>query len=102
AEQDYAAEAVVVLTTATSINDPQVLRFALHPDQAQQLNDVLPLLEQADWVYLLRAGDRLTSTSLLVLAERIAHIPGMLCAYSDEGAIIEDESGERIFKPGFN
>ncbi|WP_163007160.1 hypothetical protein, partial [Pseudomonas viridiflava] len=85
-----------------SINDPQVLRFALHPDQAQQLNDVLPLLEQADWVYLLRAGDRLTSTSLLVLAERIAHIPGMLCAYSDEGAIIEDESGEPIFKPGFN
>ncbi|KTC18265.1 glycosyl transferase family 2 [Pseudomonas marginalis ICMP 11289] len=102
AEQDYAAEAVVVLTTATSINDPQVLRFALHPDQAQQLNDVLPLLEQADWVYLLRAGDRLTSTSLLVLAERIAHIAGMLCAYSDEGAIVEDESREPIFKPGFN
>lgn len=102
AEQDYAAEAVVVLTTATSLNDPQVLRFALQADWAQQLNDVLPMLEQADWVYLLRAGDTLTSPALLVLAERIAHLPGVLCVYSDEGARVDDEPQEPVFKPDFN
>ncbi|EPN16358.1 glycosyl transferase family protein, partial [Pseudomonas syringae pv. actinidiae ICMP 19070] len=67
AEQDYAADSVVVLTNA-EVDDAQVLRFSLQPDWARQLNEVLPLLENADWVYLLRAGDRLTQPSLLVLA----------------------------------
>ncbi|RMT80102.1 glycosyltransferase [Pseudomonas viridiflava] len=102
AEQDYAAEAVVVLTTAASVSDPQVLRFPLQADWARQLNDVLPMLEHADWVYLLRAGDTLTSPALLVLAERIAHMPGVLCIYSDEGAIVDEEPQEPILKPDFN
>lgn len=101
AEQDYAADSVVVLTNA-SVDDPQVLRFSLQPDWARQLNEVLPLLDSADWVYLLRAGDRLTQPALLILAERIAQTPGLLCVYSDEGALVEDESREPIFKPGFN
>ncbi|MFH7473920.1 hypothetical protein RA264_29690, partial [Pseudomonas syringae pv. tagetis] len=55
AEQDYAAESVVVLTNA-SVDDAQVLRFSLKPDWGRHLNEVLPLLDSADWVYLLRAG----------------------------------------------
>lgn len=101
AEQDYAADSVVVLTNA-NVDDPQVLRFSLQPDWSRQLNDVLPLLDSADWVYLLRAGDRLTQSALLVLAERIAQTSGLLCIYSDEGALVDDESREPIFKPGFN
>ncbi|WP_024678171.1 glycosyltransferase [Pseudomonas syringae] len=101
AEQDYAADSVVVLTNA-EVGDPQVLRFSLQPDWARQLNEVLPLLENADWVYLLRAGDRLTQPSLLVLAERIAQHEGLLCVYSDEGALVDGKSSEPIFKPDFN
>ncbi|GFM69370.1 glycosyl transferase family 2 [Pseudomonas cichorii] len=102
ADQNYTAESVVVLTNATSLEDQQVLRFPLQADWSQQLNDVLPLLEHADWVYLLRAGDRLTEPALLILAERIVQTAGLLCVYSDEGAIIEDESQEPVFKPDFN
>ncbi|WP_164569001.1 hypothetical protein, partial [Pseudomonas viridiflava] len=60
------------------------------------------LLDSADWIYLLRAGDRLTQPALLVMAERIAQTPGLLCIYSDEGALVDEESREPIFKPGFN
>ncbi|QXG39482.1 glycosyltransferase [Pseudomonas viridiflava] len=102
ADQDYAAESVVVMSNAADIDDQQVLRFAFQSDWARQMNDVLPLLENADWVYLLRAGDRLVAPALLVLAERIAQMPGLLCIYSDEGAVVGDESREPIFKPDFN
>ncbi|EGH18323.1 glycosyl transferase, group 2 family protein, partial [Pseudomonas savastanoi pv. glycinea str. race 4] len=77
-------------------------RFSLQPDWARQLNEVLPLLENADWVYLLRAGDRLTQPSLLVLAERVAQSEGLLCVYSDEGALVDGKSSEPIFKPDSN
>ncbi|RMV73482.1 Glycosyl transferase, group 2 protein [Pseudomonas caricapapayae] len=101
AEQDYAADSVVVLTNA-SVDEPQVLRFPLQADWTRQLNEILPLLENADWVYLLRAGDRLTQPALLVLAERIAQSTGLLCIYSDEGALVDEQSKEPIFKPDFN
>ncbi|MEE4180598.1 glycosyltransferase [Pseudomonas viridiflava] len=100
-EQDYAADSVVVLTHG-SVDDPQVLRFSLQQDWSRQLNEVLQLLDSADWIYLLRAGDRLTQPALLVMAERIAQTPGLLCIYSDEGALVDEESREPIFKPGFN
>ena len=62
----------------------------------------MPQLEGAHWFYLLRAGDTLRESALLVLAERIAGTPGMLCAYSDEGALVDGESVEPVFKPDFN
>jgi len=102
AEQNYAAESVVVLTNTSSVDDPTVLRFGLQANWSRQLNDILPLLENADWVYLLRAGDRLTPPALLILAERVAQTPGLKCVYSDEGALVDDESQEPIFKPDFN
>ena len=45
------------------------MRLPLRDNWAAQLNEALPLLEGADWVYLLRAGDRLTQAALLVLAD---------------------------------
>lgn len=102
AAQDYPAHGVVVLTEALEVFDPQVLRFTLQENRARQLNEVLPLLEPADWVYLLRAGDRLVAPALLVLAEHVAHQPGLMCVYSDEGALDDEESREPVFKPDFN
>jgi glycosyltransferase involved in cell wall biosynthesis len=103
AGQTYPAESVVVFTNEVSVGDANVLRLPLQSSLAQQLNDTIALLENADWVYLLRAGDRLTEPALMVLAERIAQKGGFSCAYSDEGALRDnDESLEPVFKPDFN
>lgn len=102
ADQDYAAESVVVLSNVTCASELSVMRLPLQANWVRQLNDVLPGLENADWIYLLRAGDRLTEPSLLVLAERIAQMSGIHCVYSDEGALREGESLEPVFKPDFN
>ncbi|MGE8190085.1 glycosyltransferase [Pseudomonas sp. NPDC086278] len=100
--QLYASQAVVVLSNTAFDADDHVLQLPLDDNWSQQLNAVVPQLEGAHWFYLLRAGDTLRESSLLVLAERIAGTPGMLCAYSDEGALVEGESAEPVFKPGFN
>jgi glycosyltransferase involved in cell wall biosynthesis len=100
--QLYAPQAVVVLSNANCDGADNVLQLPLEDNWARQLNGVIPQLEGAHWFYLLRAGDTLRESSLLVLAERIAGTPGMLCAYSDEGALVEGESAEPVFKPGFN
>jgi glycosyltransferase involved in cell wall biosynthesis len=102
AEQDYPAHSVAVLTNAARVADPQVMRLPLQDNWAAQLNEVLPLLEGADWIWLLRAGDRVTKAALLILAERVAQVPGLMCVYSDEGGLDEEQSCEPIFKPDFN
>ncbi|MFJ2488644.1 glycosyltransferase [Pseudomonas sp. NPDC087639] len=100
--QLYAPAAVVLLSDAQCDVGERVLQLPFQADWAQQLNAVIPQLEGADWFYLLRAGDTLRESALLILAERIAATPGLLCAYSDEGALIEGESIEPVFKPDFN
>jgi GT2 family glycosyltransferase len=100
--QLYAPQAVVVLSNAVCNGADNVLLLPLEDNWSHQLNAIVPQLEGAHWFYLLRAGDTLRESSLLVLAERIAGTPGMLCAYSDEGALVEGESAEPVFKPGFN
>ncbi|MCE4055239.1 glycosyltransferase [Pseudomonas sp. Au-Pse12] len=102
AEQLYAPQAVVVLSDAECEIGERVLQQPLRADWAGQLNEWVPQLEGCDWFYLVRAGDRLRDSALLVLAERIANTSGMLCAYSDEGALLEGESVEPVFKPDFN
>lgn len=102
AAQDYPAQAVVVLSRDEEGEQVGALRFVLQDNWAAQINEILPLLEQADWIYLLRAGDRLVEPALLVLAERVAQTPGLKCIYSDEGALINEESAEPVFKPDFN
>ncbi|XSS64929.1 glycosyltransferase [Pseudomonas sp. B11] len=100
--QLYAPQAVLVLSDADCSTRERVLQQPLRGDGLQQLNELLPQLEGCDWFYLLQAGDRLSASALLVLAERIASIPTMLGAYSDEGALVESESVEPVFKPDFN
>lgn len=100
--QLYAPQAVIVLSNADCDADDNVLQLPLEANWSHQLNAVVPQLEGTHWFYLLRAGDTLRESALLVLAERIAGTPDMLCAYSDEGALVEGESLDPVFKPDFN
>lgn len=104
-QQLYPPAQVVLLSTRESVPDAQDLNIALYAltsDWAAQLNDVLDSMPHADWVYLLRPGDRLVESALLVLAERIANLPGIRCIYSDESAWVNEVSQEPVFKPDFN
>ena len=100
--QTYACESIVLLSNGTGELDGGIVRLPLQADWPQQLNQLMPQLETADWFYLLRAGDRLTESALLVLADRIVGAPGAYCIYSDEGALVDDESEQPVFKPDFN
>ncbi|MGC5700243.1 glycosyltransferase [Pseudomonas sp. NFXW11] len=100
--QLFAPTAVLVLSAVELEERAGVLQQPLRSDWLQQLNELVPQLEGCDWFYLLQAGDRLQESALVVLAERIANTPAMLCAYSDEGALLEGESAEPVFKPDFN
>ena len=101
-EQLYPAQAVVVLSDAHCEATDRVLQLPYQSDWARQLNAIVPQLEGAHWFYLLRAGDTLRDSALLILAERVAGIQGVLCVYSDEGALMDAESCEPVFKPDFN
>ncbi|WP_434629192.1 glycosyltransferase [Pseudomonas sp. Z1-29] len=100
--QLYPAHAVVVLSDAHCEVNDRVLQLPYQADWARQLNAIVPQLEGAHWFYLLRAGDTLRDSALLILAERVAGIQGVLCVYSDEGALMDAESCEPVFKPDFN
>lgn len=101
-KQIYPPHAVLVLSNALLATDGRVLQLPLQSDWRQQLNGVLGQLEEAQWIYLLRSGDRLADSALVVLAERVAAKQGIHCAYSDEGALVQGESVEPVFKPDFN
>ncbi|WP_434625949.1 glycosyltransferase [Pseudomonas sp. Z5-35] len=100
--QLYPSQAVVVLSDAQCEVDQRVLQLPYQADWPRQLNDIVPQLEGAHWFYLLQAGDALRDSALLILAERIAGKDGVLCIYSDEGALVDGESFEPVFKPDFN
>lgn len=100
--QLYGPLAVLVLSNGQRAADGRVLQVPLQSDWARQLNALLPQLDGAQWCYLLRAGDRLAESALVVLAERIAANPGIECVYSDEGALCDGESLEPVLKPDFN
>lgn len=102
--QLYPADLILVLSSACfeTALDENILRMPLQDNWQQQLNEVLPQLQGADWVYLLRAGDRLTESALVVLAERIVAFADARCIYTDEGALLEGESARPAFKPDFN
>ncbi|MFJ2390042.1 glycosyltransferase [Pseudomonas koreensis] len=104
AAQEYLPELTIVLSAscATAELNERVVRMPLQDDWQQQINQLLPQLDGADWFYLLRAGDRLVVPALLVMAERIALSRSLTCLYSDEGGLSEGESTEPVFKPDFN
>lgn len=102
--QHYPAELVLVLSSAceTPALEGRIYQLPLQDDGIAQTNELLGQLEGADWVYLLRAGDRLTDTALLVLADRMVMASHLACVYSDEGALRDGESLDPVFKPDFN
>ncbi|MBB3240354.1 glycosyltransferase involved in cell wall biosynthesis [Pseudomonas sp. Tn43] len=100
--QLYTPQAVVLLSDAHCDADDRIVQLPFQSNWAQQLNAVVPQLEGAHWFYLLRAGDTLRESALLILAERIAGSAGLLCVYSDEGALVDGESIDPVFKPDFN
>ncbi len=102
ADQLYEPMAVLLLSDAQGVSDPRILQVAPKSGWATQLNGLLPDLEGADWFYVLRSGDRLAESALLVLAECIAAMPHVRCVYSDEGALVDGVSTEPVFKPDFN
>ncbi len=104
ARQAYSAELVLVL----SVNckevalEGHVFRVPLQGDGIEQLNELLPQLNGAHWFYMLRPGDRLVESALLMIAERAATHAELRCIYSDEGGLVGGESGAPVFKPDFN
>ncbi|WDY59462.1 glycosyltransferase [Pseudomonas sp. PSKL.D1] len=102
ATQLYPVHACVVLADAVPVSDISLVHQPLQANWPQQLNQLLASLHDADWVYLLRAGDRLSESAILLLAERAAVFPSLACAYSDEGAWRDGKASEPVFKPAFN
>lgn len=99
--QLYPAHDCVVLSSAPE-HGLGVRTMALQGDWPAQLNTLVEACGADEWVYLLRAGDRLSESALLVLAERIAVLPRLACIYSDEGAWSDGLPCEPVFKPDFN
>lgn len=104
AKQLYAPRLTVVLGQGAHLPaaDDTLVHLAIEPDWLSQLNQVIAQSNEFDWFYLLRAGDRLTESALLLLADRISHCEDVRCIYSDEGALHGGQSAEPIFKPDFN
>lgn len=102
AAQLYPVHACVVLGEHAPDTRLRLIQYPLQQQWAQQLNQVVASLGDTDWIYLLRAGDSVDEAAVLLLAERVAVFPGLACVYSDEGAWIEGEAGEPVFKPDFN
>lgn len=100
--QLYPPESIVLLSPLAIAPRDRLKCLVLERNWVAQLDEVLAGLGEGDWLYLLRAGDVLNESSLLVLAERIAVLPGLQCIYSDEGAVLDGVSFEPVFKPDFN
>lgn len=104
AKQHYPAELTLVLSVdcEEAHLDGRVFTLPLRQQWVQALNELLEQIDGADWVYLLRTGDRVIDSALLCMAERINQAPHARCFYSDEGGLLAGESVEPIFKPDFN
>ncbi|MHA6138058.1 glycosyltransferase [Pseudomonas mohnii] len=99
--QLYAPSTVVVFSNTFVERNGHLITGTLQKNWPSQVNE-LPVQLAGDWIYLLRAGDVLNESALLVLAERITAIPNLACVYSDEGELKEGRSFEPVFKPDFN
>ncbi|WJD61251.1 glycosyltransferase [Pseudomonas kurunegalensis] len=104
AAQSYAASQVLVLVPDGfhRVDAPGVQYLALSGSGYAQLNQWLAGARVADWVLLLRAGDRLRPHALVVMAERMALRDESMCLYADEDTFGALEPGNPIFKPDFN
>lgn len=104
AVQSYAAASVVVLAPEgfARVDAAQVQYLPLHGSGFEHLNPWLAAPARADWVLLLRAGDRLHPHALVIMAERMALRSESQCLYVDEDTFDGLAPGNPIFKPDFN
>ncbi|MGE1081053.1 glycosyltransferase [Pseudomonas shirazensis] len=100
--QIYPGLTCVVLSARAPDSALTISHRTLQADWLSQVNQEVQGLFDDDWIYLLRAGDKLTESALLILAERIAIFPELASLYSDESAWRDQCSVEPVFKPGFN
>ncbi|WP_054900079.1 glycosyltransferase [Pseudomonas sp. NBRC 111131] len=104
AVQSYATAGVLVLVPEgfAEVAAPGVQYLTLRGSGYGQLNEWLASPAAADWVLLLRAGDRLQAHALVIMAERMALRSQSLCLYSDEDTFDNLAPSNPIFKPDFN
>ena len=104
AAQSYAASQVLVLVPEgfDTVDAPGVQYLVLGGSGFAQLNQWLAEMSTADWVQLLRAGDRLRPHALVIMAERMALRAESMCLYTDEDTFGALASGNPVFKPDFN
>ncbi|MDD1975012.1 glycosyltransferase [Pseudomonas tussilaginis] len=104
AQQSYAPRRIVVV-------GPASLQAGVSNGVQYLVGDGLSMLplnrwlendDHADWLFLLRAGDRLHAHALVILAERMALRSDSRCLYSDEGANDNLAPSNPVFKPDFN
>lgn len=102
--QSYAAGQVWVFARdpAQVPDAANVQTTALRGDGFEQVNARLQSAGDADWIFLLRAGDRLHPHALVIMAERMALYADRNCFYTDEGANDNLQASSPIFKPDFN
>ena len=68
----------------------------------RQVNERLQREDKVDWIFLMRAGDRLEPHALAIMAERMALREERVCLYVDEGSHDTLQPSTPVFKPDFN
>lgn len=103
AAQSYPAASTWLLAPATlELAEPAgVERMLVVGNGLAQLQARLARADDADWVLLLRAGDRLVPHALAIMGERMA-LRERGCIYVDEGSHDTLHPTTPIFKPDFN
>ncbi|EJN34992.1 glycosyl transferase [Pseudomonas sp. GM84] len=76
-------------------------RLPVQGNGLAQLQARLTRSDDADWIFLLHAGDRLVPHALAIMAERMA-LRDRACIYVDEGSHDSLRPTLPIFKPDFN
>ncbi len=103
AAQSYgAARSWLLAPAALELADAiGVERMLVQGNGLAQLQARLARADDADWVLLLRAGDRLVPHALAIMGERMA-LRERACIYVDEGSHDSLRPTTPIFKPDFN
>ena len=104
AGQSYPAHRLLVVGPASlqAVAGGQAQYLSAEQATAATLNPWLLGADQVDWMFLLRAGDRLHEHALVIMAERMALRTDSVCLYTDEGANDNLAPSSPIFKPDFN
>lgn len=101
-EQCYHAGSIIVFSAQSRPGELSDRIVWLESDSVwSQINDVIPSVE-ADWFYLLRAGDVLDAHALVLLNDRLNAEPSLSSIYADEDALDGAHYRDPFFKPDFN